>query len=422
MATQTKESPVRTEPELEQQKTSGAKQTIQKDIQSLQAFWTKFNNDWVMNFAAGLAFNLITAIFPIVIAIIAIAGFIFRSFDPSFQGNLIHSIENVFPQQISSGHILQPALTSLSKNAGFLAIIAVLIAIFGGSRLFVSIENYFDIIYHTRPRDVIRQNIMALAMLLLFVILVPLMVFASSIPALVQSILKATPVSQVPGNGFIFTALGIFTALLITWVLFEAIYIVVPNQHISFRNSWLGAVVAAIALQIYLIVFPFYVTHFLRNDTGQVGFAVILLFFFYYFAVILLLGAEINAFFAERVYATPDNLAAMVHQLTSHLPTSKKAIQEQAPPSHKNEEPKDIHTKSEARTLENRATKAESLQEHEHIQSPPSNQTNHTQHHAQKDKHKSSSPGTSNVFILVEALAGTALAFLVQFFNLKRKK
>src|SRR5205809_315953 len=112
MATQTKESPVRTEPELEQQKTSGAKQTIQKD---------------------------------------------------------------------------------LSKNAGFLAIIAVLIAIFGGSRLFVSIENYFDIIYHTRPRDVIRQNIMALAMLLLFVILVPLMVFASSIPALVQSILKATP-------------------------------------------------------------------------------------------------------------------------------------------------------------------------------------------------------------------------------------
>ncbi len=393
MATQTKESPVRTEPELEQQKISGAKQTIQKDIQSLQAFWTKFNNDWVMNFAAGLAFNLITAIFPIVIAIIAIAGFIFGSFDPSFQGNLIHSIENVFPQQISSGHILQPALTSLSKNAGFLAIIAVLIAIFGGSRLFVSIENYFDIIYHTRPRDVIRQNIMALAMLLLFVILVPLMVFASSIPALVQSILKATPVSHVPGNDFIFTALGILTALLITWVLFEAIYIVVPNQHISFRNS-----------------------------SGQVGFAVILLFFFYYFAVILLLGAEINAFFAERVYATPDNLAAMVHQLTSHLPTSKKAIQEQAPPSHKNEEPKDIHTKSEARTLENRATKAESLQEHEHIQSPPSNQTNHTQHHAQKDKHKSSSPGTSNVFILVEALAGTALAFLVQFFNLKRKK
>src|SRR6266567_7691296 len=149
MVTKTKEAPTATE----QQQTSGAPQPFEKGVKSLQAFWTKFNNDWVMNFAAGLAFNLITAIFPIVIAIIAIAGFIFGSFDPSFQGNLIHSIENVFPQQISSGHILQPALTTLSKNAGFLLFIAVLVAIFGGSRLFVSIEGYFALIYHTRQRD-----------------------------------------------------------------------------------------------------------------------------------------------------------------------------------------------------------------------------------------------------------------------------
>src|SRR5438874_9006427 len=120
MATQTKESPVRTEPELEQQKTSGAKQTIQKDIQSLKAFWTKFNNDWVMNFAAGLAFNLITAIFPIVIAIIAIAGYTFGNFIPSIQHDLITHIEQVFPSRLASGNILQPALTSLSQHAGFL--------------------------------------------------------------------------------------------------------------------------------------------------------------------------------------------------------------------------------------------------------------------------------------------------------------
>src|SRR5438552_3372304 len=313
MAIQTQESPRRTEPE----KSSGAKQIAVKEVKILQAFGTKFNNDWVMNFAAGLAFNLITAIFPIAIAIIAIAGFTFGRFDPSFQGTLIHSIENIFPGQLASSNILQPALTTLSKNAGFLAFIAVLVAVFGGSRLFVSMEGYFAIIYHTRQRTLLPQNLMALSMLLVFVLLVPLMVFASSIPPLMQSILQATPVSQIPGNGFIFTAFGILTALLITWVLFEAIYIVVPNQHISFRNSWLGAVVAAVALQVYLIVFPFYVTHFLSNDTGQVGFAVILLFFFYYFAVILLLGAEINAYFAEGVRATPDNLAAMVHQLTS---------------------------------------------------------------------------------------------------------
>src|SRR5260370_7300395 len=183
MAIQTKESPTRFEP----QKTSEAEQTTEKDIKTFQAFWTKFNNDWVLSFASGLAFNLITAIFPILIAVIGIAGLIFGRIDPSIQQYLITHIEQLFPPQISSANILGPALTTLSKNAGSLLIIAILIAIFGGSRLFVSLEGYFDIIYHTRPRYLIRQNIMARAMLLFFFILIPLMFFPSPYPPLFHS-------------------------------------------------------------------------------------------------------------------------------------------------------------------------------------------------------------------------------------------
>jgi len=257
---------------------------------------------------------------------------------------------------------------------------------------------------------------MAVSMLLLFVVLIPLLVFASSIPALVQSILQATPVKQIPGYGLIFSLIGILASLLIAWILFEAIYIVVPNQHISFRNSWLGAVVAAVAIQIYLILFPFYTTHFLTSYTGTVGFAVILLFFFYYFAVILLLGAEVNAFFAEGVRATPDNLAVIVHQLTSHLPTTEKAIQEQAPPTHKNVEPKDIRSKSEAGHLEAQAA--------QQVNTPEQGQPAITAspHHDQPKKHKSSSRESSNALTIVEAVVGTSLAFFIQLFNVRRKK
>src|SRR5215467_7202249 len=195
MTTQTKETLKRNEP----QKATEAKQVAGKNVKSVQAFFTKFNNDWVMTFAAGLAFNLITAIFPILIALIAIAGMIFGSFDPTFQQNLINHIQSVFPPPINQGNVLGPALNTLSKSAGIFAFIAILVAIFGGSRLFVSIEGYFSIIYHTRQRTIIPQNIMALVMLLLFIILIPLMVFASSIPALVQSLLQATPIHQIPG-------------------------------------------------------------------------------------------------------------------------------------------------------------------------------------------------------------------------------
>ena len=85
-------------------------------------------------------------------------------------------------------------------------------------------------------------------------------------------------------------------------------FIIVPNQHISFRESWFGALLAAVAIQAYLQLFPFYATHFLGGYTGTVGFAIIFIFFFYYFGVILLAGAEINAFYQGK-RALPENLA-----------------------------------------------------------------------------------------------------------------
>src|SRR5437588_3477899 len=185
---------------------------------------------------------------------------------------------------------------------------------------------------------------MAIIMLLIFIVLTAPMIFAASIPALLQVVLQDTVVNQLPGSGFFFGLLSILVSLCISWVLFEAIYIVVPNQHLSFRESWPGAVVAAVLLQLYLLLFPLYVGHFLFSFTdktaGTTGLLVILLFFFYYFAVILMLGAEINAFFAEEIRSTPDNLANMVHAFTSHLTTTEEDQHEQATPSHKQLEPK----------------------------------------------------------------------------------
>ena len=321
--------------------------TVKQGVQTLQAFFNKFNNDWVMGFASALAFNLMTAILPMLIAIVAIVGFIIKNLDPLAEQQLINHLQSLFP---ASGNFLNIALASLKRNVGILTVMAILLALFGGSRLFVSMEGYFDIIYHTRTRTIIKQNIMAIAMLLIFIVLAAPMLFAASIPALLQVVLQDTIVNHLPGSGFFFGLLSILFSLCISWVLFEIIYIVVPNLHTGFRDSWPGAVVAAVLLQLYVLLFPLYVGHFLVSYTdrtaGTTGLLVILLFFFYYFAVILLLGAEINAFFALDIKATPDNLAAMVHNLTSHLPTTEKDMREQATSSHKQTEPKDIRPKN----------------------------------------------------------------------------
>ena len=432
MATKTPESPP-SKPKgiIKQIASSGAAQAVEKKVKPLGEFFTKFNNDWVMNFAAGLAYNILTAIFPIAIAIISITGLVVGALDPIAKRQLIQSISAIFPSTLSSNgqNVLEPVLISLSRNAGLLGIIAILLAVFGGSRLFVTLEGYFDVIYHTRPRDLVKQNIMAFFMMLLFIVLVPIMIFAASGAAFVFSLLQQTPLGKIPGSGLLFGLGGPFVGLVLAWVLFLGIYIVVPNQHIALRNSWLGALVAAVLVQLYLTLFPFYVTRFMNSYTGPAGaagFAVILLIFIYYFAVILLLGAEVNAFFAEGIHTTPQSISVMVHQITSHLPTSKRAVEQQASVSHKEEEPKAIIQQSEEQQLTAQAKAKAVTTEHEQI--TRQDQTTYTaqrpkkEHHPKKEKGKTSSQGFSKGLTIAEAVTGTALAFLVEFFRLRRKQ
>ncbi len=296
---------------------------FKKIFKRSEGFINKFNNDWTMQSAGALAYNLMVAIVPIAIAIIAIFGFTIGALDPNAQNQLISGIEQAFPSGNFSKEILQVVFTSLKRNAGFLTILAILTSIFGGSRLFIAMEGCFDIIYRTYQRDVIAQNIMAILMMLLFIILVPLMVFTASVPALLlslvqNSVLNGLPfVVQVTQNSFFLGATSILSGIVISWLLFETIFFVVPNQSISLKNSWLGALLSAVLLELFLALFPLYITHFMGSYIGTAGFAVILLVFFYYFAVILLLGAQVNAYFTEHIQPLPNNVAAVLHDATA---------------------------------------------------------------------------------------------------------
>ncbi len=316
MATNNRTPPIK----ADHSKSTGVLRVAGKSFHSFQAFWAKINNDWIFNFASGLAYTLIVALIPIIIAIIALAGFIYGGLDPTVKADIIKFIQNAFPSPIPSEEIVSLALDSLNKSAGILGIIAIVIAVIGGSGLFLTMEGYFDIIYRTRTRSLIPQYVMAISMILLFVLLMPLIIFADSFPSLLNSLLKTTPISQIPGYSSFVSLGSIIAGLFITWGLIEIIYVVVPNKHISFRKSWFGALLAAVAIQAYLLLFPFYVTRFLSGYSGTIGLVIIFLFFYYYFALILLIGAEINAFFGEGIPPTAANLAGIVQDQASQRP------------------------------------------------------------------------------------------------------
>jgi membrane protein len=92
------------------------KQTAVKGVTSILAWITKFNNDWVLSFASGLAFNLMTALIPIIIAIVALAGFIYGGLNPAIQEELIQHIQSNFPPPLPSQEIIGLALTTLNQG------------------------------------------------------------------------------------------------------------------------------------------------------------------------------------------------------------------------------------------------------------------------------------------------------------------
>ena len=313
-------------------------EALGKDVKPLEGFIVKLNNDWILNLACIMAYNMLMAMLPIALALVAILSIFLGN--TTIRTTVIHQITALFPGLASQQNALELASKQLSQASGIIGIAAIVLGIFFGSFLFLVTEGCLDIVYRVRQRPPVRQFIMAFCMLIAFVILIPIMVFASAAPTLVFSSLTKIPLLQsIPGSSFIFISLGgILGGFLTAFLLIELIYIVVPNQRITWKNSWRGAAFAALATEIFLTVFPFIASHFFSGYAGPLGFAVILLLFFYYFSIIILIGAEINAFFFEKVLPIPNDIVTFVSTMAGKLNKDMSPVES---PSHVDTKPTD---------------------------------------------------------------------------------
>lgn len=297
--------------------------SLKERIRPLLNFWQKLSNDWIFNLAGLLAYNILTSIIPILLALLAIAGFILNAISPGSQQLLANTIADALPGGASGsgGEFVRAALTNLQRQAGVLLVIALLTAIFTGSRLFVTIENCFGIIFRLRSRSFIRQNMMAIGMLLLYVVLVPIIFLASFVPTTIVNILNAYT-GRSGFSGLLIHAVGILASFVVALILFGSIYVVVPNRSVRVREVWRGTLLASVLLLLYEMLFPIYESLVLKpgNYGAVAGFAIVIMIFFYYLAVIVLLGAEVNSWAAGQ-RETASDIAAILHEVQAHNTT-----------------------------------------------------------------------------------------------------
>jgi YihY family inner membrane protein len=285
----------------------------------LKSFWIKISNDWIFNLAGVLAYNLLLSVFPILLLLLAITGFVLNDLSPGSQLRLQHIIQQAFPQGTATG-LLYHVTVTLHHSAPLLLGLGLVLALVNGSNLFVVLENCLGIVFKLRGRHPIRQRVMAFSMVLLYVVIIPVMLLSSIVPAALVRLLGIA--EKNPAAALFVQAAGIGLSVVAALLLFGILYVVVPNRRVGPGEIWKGTLVATLLLVLYEVVFPLYEGVFLQpqNYGTTAGFAVVILIFFYYLAFILLLGAEINSWAAGQ-RETAGSVMAILHEVQAHNTT-----------------------------------------------------------------------------------------------------
>jgi membrane protein len=249
--------------------------------------------------AAIIAFNAVYVVFPLVLFLIAIGGFIFRG--PSERALILGEVRAAFPGPI--GADVTGVINAARTYAGLFGVIGFLVLLWTGSNLFAATEWSLSRIFDVPPRRFVPQRIIAVLTILVFTA-----VLIVSIAVLTVALLLV----RLPGAlhdvhpGWVGRgAAGFVGGWIVSTALLAVIYWMIPSTRLPFSTIWPGALAAGIAIQITTLIFPFYA--YMRDVAGlnRLGAAFSLVFliltWFYVLSYILLLGAELNAFlYASR--------------------------------------------------------------------------------------------------------------------------
>jgi membrane protein len=240
-----------------------------------------------------IAWNALTAVFPIVLAVAAVAG-VLLSVTGVTPDAIVRQVIAIFPQDLGAQSAALSAIDGLRREASVLALLALAGFLWTGSNLFGAMEEAFGVVFATQPRPFLRQKVMALGMMGLFAVAALLAIGTSALLPLLAD-LPGMPISLT--SGWTGQAVQVAIGLIAGFVLYFAIYYIVPNRRLHVRCVWPGALFAGVAFELLSQLFPFYirVNQSINRYGQQFAFLFVLLAFFYFLGVITMIGAEMIA-------------------------------------------------------------------------------------------------------------------------------
>ena len=233
------------------------------------------------SYALALAFAGFMSMFPMILGALSIIGLAIR--DPATEAHFQSLIVQSFPS--SAQPELLKALEGVKRSAGLLGLVSFGGLLWSASSIFATMEFALTEIFGTRQRDMLRQRLMGLVMMVILIVAIVVTVAINAVAALVP----------VPLVGTI-TGFGVGSAVMIALLI--SLYRFVPNRTFRVRDVIPGALLAGVCIEAVSLAFPLYARVAAGFNTYGAQFALFFLLgtWFYLLSQLVLLGAVYNKF------------------------------------------------------------------------------------------------------------------------------
>jgi len=257
----------------------------------------EFLADNCPHLAAAISYYLLLSLFPLVLAAIAILGFLLRS--PDVEARMIQAVTDFMPVSAS---FVRGIIADVADARGAVGVIATVGLIWAGMGVFNALRKSLNTAWGTKqPRPFLLERLTEFAMMLgiggLIVLSLALttafkIIREASLPVFGEHFMHGDLLSQ---------AAVIATSIFVAFLGFLFLYKFVPNTKVYWRHAMVGALVAAVLFEIVKDAFVWFVGNFGTYNIvyGSVGVIVALLTWVYVSAVIFLFCAKLISTYAK---------------------------------------------------------------------------------------------------------------------------
>lgn len=275
---------------------------------SLNKYWTivknallGFGSDNASKLSGSLAYSTIFSLPPMLLLIIVIGGSVYGA--DAFSGRIFSQLKDILGD--STALQIQNVIKGLHTQEGsfFAAVIGTIALIVGATGVFAEIQSSLNFIWgvQAKPKKgiikLLINRLLSISMILgLGFLLIVSLIINTLLVALSQQILGHFP--ELPLN-----MINIISFVVIFFVLsflFSAIFKIMPDVQIKWRQVWPGAFVTTFLFLIGKLLINIYIS---TNNTitlyGAAGSVIILLVWIYFSALIFYFGAEFTKSYIE---------------------------------------------------------------------------------------------------------------------------